>query len=418
MREPQTEKRVPIVKFEDHLPSLFHSVRQTHPTNTPTQVLCEQVLQGQCIPFLFVDMCSTIGEPLPPPRVLGKFLIVLTSTKRFSSEYKRVFSDRMKNYIPATSLAPSPLLEVYWRRMVVDEGHLACGKSNSISFGGKCWSKFRWVITGTPVSEIEGRNVLGSLLGLLQYLKVDCLFPQLGGDNVWKDEVGSGWGKGHSVSYLKVVRLLSEVMISHDKLMILDNLPVEVRTIVEMSEGEKNAYNGLVNVVRSNILLTEKLVGRTSGRQDSILNPSQSKHATMVATNVRLACCGGTQLLPTLTQKNWDETLQFIEELPVTKVKGGRAKVEKVEAFLSKVTTGEVQDCGICGRGFQMLLLMPCVHFLCADCVEDYSEQGEAAVAMLVGSLAMLGGAETLVRRCRRYCRCRHCRSSNSHFVP
>ena len=37
--------------------------------------------------------------------------------------------------------------------------------------------------------------------------------------------------------------------------------------------------------------------GKTSGWQDSLLNPRQSKHAIRALTNMRIACCGGTQVV-------------------------------------------------------------------------------------------------------------------------
>jgi hypothetical protein len=37
--------------------------------------------------------------------------------------------------------------------------------------------------------------------------------------------------------------------------------------------------------------------GKTSGWQDSLLNPRQSKYASEALTNLRVACCGGAQIV-------------------------------------------------------------------------------------------------------------------------
>ena len=217
-----------------------------------------------------MDECTSIASPLPSHSVLSRFQIIITSNERFTSEYKRVYTDSQKNYPPETSHAPSPLLQVRWRRLVIDEGH-SLGKparNNSILFGTRMNSTFRWCITGTPTPEVSGKSALPNILQILLYLKVECLYPQLGGKEVWKDEFAAGWTAGDPKSYMKMVRLISELLISHSKSEILKNTPVEVRTVVPMSESEIRTYNTIASVVRINILLTKTLEGVTSGWQD------------------------------------------------------------------------------------------------------------------------------------------------------
>ena len=49
-----------------------------------------------------------------------------------------------------------------------------------------------------------------------------------------------------------------------------------------------------------NLVLTS-MKGKTSGEQDSLLK--NVKKAGEVLKNIRLACCGGQHIMPTLTQK-------------------------------------------------------------------------------------------------------------------
>jgi hypothetical protein len=49
--------------------------------------------------------------------------------------------------------------------------------------------------------------------------------------------------------------------------------------------------------------------GKTSGWQDSLLNTRQSKHAMRALTNMRVACCGGTQVV-----SNW-QSISIIAQI-------------------------------------------------------------------------------------------------------
>ena len=77
-----------------------------------------------------------------------------------------------------------------------------------------------------------------------------------------------------------------------------------------MSAQETLAYNTIATAARLNVILTSKMEGRTSAWQDSLLNPAQYKFALQMMQNVRLACCGGGRVAPTLTEAFFRETIE------------------------------------------------------------------------------------------------------------
>lgn len=86
--------------------------------------------------------------------------------------------------------------------------------------------------------------------------------------------------------------------------------------------------------------------GKTSGAQDSLLHMSQAKHAREAISNLRLVCVGGTQVRPTLTQKSRDDFLQMFDSF-----NHDQRMQEEVRNFIS-------------------LLVFPCGHLVCPECVD------------------------------------------------
>lgn len=65
-------------------------------------------------------------------------------------------------------------------------------------------------------------------------------------------------------------------------------------TRIQLSQIERITYNTLASGVRSN-LITTSMEGKTSGKQDSLLR--QPKFAKQAISNLRVACCGGLQIV-------------------------------------------------------------------------------------------------------------------------
>jgi hypothetical protein len=86
-------------------------------------------------------------------------------------------------------------------------------------------------------------------------------------------------------------------MVRHTKADLVEIPPPEYSMAnIELSQAEIATYNTLVSGIRSNIITTS-MKGKTSGWQDSLLNPRQSKYASEALRNLRVACCGGATIV-------------------------------------------------------------------------------------------------------------------------
>lgn len=170
---------------------------------------------------------------------------------------------------------------------------------------------------------------------------------------------------GQLAVFFKLRHLLNLFMIRHTKLDVVQlHKPILKVTRMQMSIPEILAYNTLVTAVQMNLVATS-MEGKTSGKQDSLLNARQTKHARQALSNIRLACCGGTQIVPTLTEENWLATIKLMrcdhgsDDITIT----------LVEIFLSRMTNEQLSSCMACGIQLQTLFLLPCGCQICTECV-------------------------------------------------
>mmetsp|Transcript_8540 Transcript_8540/g.12168 ORF Transcript_8540/g.12168 Transcript_8540/m.12168 type:complete len:719 (-) Transcript_8540:91-2247(-) len=263
--------------------------------------------------------------------------------------------------------ASCPLLKVYWLRLVVDEGHSmgASTHSNSIMFASWITAQRRWAMTGTPTPQTTSSNGLRNIFGLLKFLKHDYFCPRRNGENKWK-LLKCGFSEGRLAVFYHLKSLLSFLMIRHT-INDIEELPKPRfrRVFTQMSVNETLAYNTLVAGAQINIVTTS-MKGETSGWQDSLLNPRQVKHAQKVLGNLRIACSGGTRMLPTIDEKHLKETLNYLRFIH----KVEPVKLRMIENFLHRVTTEQLSSCMKCGFQVQVLLLTPCACLVCSECID------------------------------------------------
>mmetsp|Transcript_33377 Transcript_33377/g.80752 ORF Transcript_33377/g.80752 Transcript_33377/m.80752 type:complete len:1956 (-) Transcript_33377:162-6029(-) len=341
------------------------------------QILVQCDVKKSHYPLLFVD--KTGKGKLPSAYFLSKFSVVLTTSQRFTNEWKKgSFEDELNKKQGDAKLFQKDdedacnLLKVNWLRMIVDEGH-SMGKgtrSSSISFASWIHAERRWVMTGTPTRQTISQTGLQSIRHLLHYLGHGFFSRREEGDTVWSNLVFRSWNCGDLASFYRLQALLSLLMVRHTKMDIEELPPPQYKTtVLPMSLEEVTAYNTLVCGVQSNLLITS-MEGKTSGAQDSFLDKSQSKHAKRVMANIRQVCAGGTQMLPTLDDKNWTEFMRDFKLCNPPK-----EKLASVQQYLSRAVTGGLSACGSCGMMLSTLLVFPCGDLVCAECVDRDSRE-------------------------------------------
>ncbi|GMH87103.1 hypothetical protein TrST_g9992 [Triparma strigata] len=329
--------------------------------------------------FMLVDYNkSQASHPLPSPSEISQYDIVVTSVERLSLEWKRgKENSKAYRYEYEGHRGPSPLLKVNFFRIVVDEGHSMgrSGITNSIQFSSWIYARRRWIMSGTPTpasgsnlrADQASANECKSILGLLKYLKHPRFLEENGGKKMFEDNFLKGWKRCEPGAFFRVCDLLQQVMVRHDKRNIAGiPKPIFKNTKVNMADVEVLAYNTITSAARLNIILTTMEGGKTSGWQDSLLNPSQYKFALEMMQNIRLACCGGSRVAPTLSDKFFSETLHYLD----FKHGAQPAQLQMARNFMNRAVMMETTSCSVCAQSFQILALTPCVHFVCSDCVE------------------------------------------------
>lgn len=346
--------------------------------------LCQ--VENTHFPLLFIDKGGT--HKLPSPEFLAMFRIVITTTKRFTNEWKngsfeeelkrrqneeenrdgKHISYRLMEY-GSTDEEACPLLKINWLRMVVDEGHtMGRGKANSaIRFAAWITAERRWAMTGTPTQQTVSHNGLSNMNNLMQFLQHDFFTPRKGGDRVWKRHIARSWKDGNIAAFFRLKSLLSLLMTRHTKLDIEElPLPIYGTSFIPMSPLEVTTYNTLVSAVQQNLKLTSMKGSKTSGEQDSLLYRTQARHALLALTNIRKVCCGGTRVVPRITQSNYVEFVDLCRNqhsLPVDTVRD-------LELYLGRATTEELSRCYCCGMLLNTLLVVPCGCLLCTECFD------------------------------------------------
>ena len=340
--------------------------------------LCQ--IQKTHFPCVFIDKAGT--QPLPPADFLAMFRIVITTTQRLTNEWKHgsfeeeLKRDDGKKYTDYPyevggsfyeSRAACSLLKVYWLRLIVDEGHsMGRGSSNSaILFASWIMAQRRWAMTGTPTPQTAASG-LTNLRGLMRFLQHDFFSPRLDGDKVWQGNIIRCWNSGSISAFFRLHSLMALLMVRHTKLDIDEVPPPKFcTTSLTMSADEIASYNVLVSGILSNLLITS-MEGLTSGRQDSLLFPSQSRNAREAFTNVRLVCSGRNGLYPTISDQHWRELIEMLKAIGFAGV-----ELKVIENFLRRMVSEQLSSCNVCGLQLHTLLLMPCGHFVCVGCFDN-----------------------------------------------
>ncbi|RLN72748.1 hypothetical protein BBJ28_00016670 [Nothophytophthora sp. Chile5] len=332
---------------------------------------------------VFVD--PGMDYTLPCNLDLAEYDVVITSFSRLAREWRvhrpasameermaaRCGSDGSRYYADGTVRGEvSSLLTVHWVRVIVDEGHKLGGKTptNLMEMARLLCAKRRWVMTGTPTPNTLQSADLQFMHGLLVFLRNQPYGMPDG--RAWAKAIAQPFGQNQVISFYRLQYLLSRIMLRHTKESIQDILPEPIRhtVFIDPTPSEYAQYNVVAASVRANLVITN-MDPEKPGRlhEDSLLNPMNRKQALAVVRNLRIASCGGVNSEVLLTEKARVETIDMLTEFDVEE-----AKVTTVVAYLRRVTLpGMTTECGSCKRQLQLLMVIPCGHLCCADCVED-----------------------------------------------
>ena len=100
-------------------------------------------------------------DEIPQWTELIKYDIILMSKSRFEKEYRDDDLHTGRNLQRGTSKYKSPLTDLRWLRIIIDEGHAVAGssKTNAVTMLEKLSVERRWVVSGTPSTTLQGVDV-------------------------------------------------------------------------------------------------------------------------------------------------------------------------------------------------------------------------------------------------------------------
>jgi len=280
----------------------------------------------------------------------------------------------------------SPLFAIHWLRVVLDEGH-ALG-SNAITDRHKnacaLLAERRWLMTGTPAPEQAGASFAeqaSRLKPLLAFLRD----PTYGSSADWKAAIGRLLNPGHPSHGEGVARLracLSRVMARAVKA----DMPNLARcrhkvTLLNFEAAHAKSYNELCLFTERALLLAD---WNDPECPQSLLHPRQAAQCRNTVRNLRLACSvAGTWarqwarveiddsrgMQCDVHHPGWKGILPAAHQQPGWRPPS-EARLDAAEkAWMSGGT------CELCGLALSLVVVTPCSHVLCMDCVQTSAER-------------------------------------------
>ncbi|CAK4675164.1 hypothetical protein LEN26_015467 [Aphanomyces euteiches] len=277
--------------------------------------------------------------------------------------------------------ALSPFLELHWVRIIVDEGHKLGGSlvTNAMQMLCGISAEKRWIMTGTPTPHVAQTDGLRHLHSLLRFLQEKPYGTD--DDKPWLQAIARPFEAKCLKGYLRLERLLNRIMLRHVKADVTTiPKPTYLRTVVDPTPVEYRIYNGVVGVVRGNLVVTRwdpEFPGPL--HKDSLLNPANRKDAMTAVANLRLAACGGGSMEVLLSTAHFVETVNYMNDFDMP---WERRPI--VQQYMRDAQENKCTACEVCRRELQFLMVTVCGHLICANCLEAYVEVHGFKVGMLV----------------------------------
>lgn len=227
-----------------------------------------------------------------------------------------------------SDLDSSPLMQVYWKRLIIDEGNLVAGDSLLVRLCAYLRVERRWIVTGTPTQALVGANAMqakgthalqhsvqqhwtsserknldrlkhllvrflrlspmcGAHASMASAAKASGLAP--GKERDWNALMTTGMNSvGEWPAKRRLFDTLSRIMVrnrAEDVERDCPLPPLERRTVsLVMSHFERTTYNVLQSLIMLNAALTQEV------DKDYFFHASNKKALASVMENLALAC--------------------------------------------------------------------------------------------------------------------------------
>ncbi|KAL5546718.1 hypothetical protein UlMin_006405 [Ulmus minor] len=296
-----------------------------------------------CPPSVFSTWVTQLGEHTMPgsfkvymyygdrtdnPEELKKYDIVLTTYSTLATE---------------SSWSKSPVQEVTWWRVILDEAHVIKNvnalQSRAVS---NLKANRRWVVTGTPI-----QNDSFDLFSLMVFLQ----FEPFSIKSYWQSLVQRPLAHGNDekgLSRLQVIMATISLRRTKDKALIgLPEKTIET-CYLELSQEEREVYERIERVTRTALL----------GFIDA--GSPMSNYTTILSAILRLRqICTDLALCPSDIQSL----------LPTNNIEDVSNNPELLQKIVEVLRDGEDFDCPICISSPTDAVITRCAHIYCQACI-------------------------------------------------
>ncbi|KAI9095934.1 SNF2 family N-terminal domain-containing protein [Phlyctochytrium arcticum] len=234
-------------------------------------------------------------DQVPPAEKLLLADMVLISHQRFGLEY-----GRDGGTFGLASGHSSPLCDIRWMRLIVDEGHSMARKSEAssqVAMAALLKCDRRWVCTGTPMpnafkmddaedglvysqaEDTKDLQKLGSLLA--DFLKIE---PYASNKDLFRNIIVKPFLDRQFRGFEKLRDLMSRVMIRNRQVDIERDIKLpplyERQVLLDFGPVQRITHNCLLSAIGANAILSER------EHQDYFFHPSQGKALREVIQNL------------------------------------------------------------------------------------------------------------------------------------
>ncbi len=293
------------------------------------------------------------------PQVLAwEYDVVITTFSTLSSEWNS-----------NNPLLCSPLCQVYWQRIFIDEGHTlgTFSTTNKLQMLSALRAGSRWCLTGTPVQ--SGGD---STLSTLKYIQPVLTFLQdemLGNSLHFQEVIEKPVKIAPEISIWRIFTYLQRTMARSSKssLVTLPNLYKTV-TRVSFSESHAMSYSSLVDLVQFNLVTSDWF---DPDHRESLMATNQASRSSAFLFNIALACNVSGNCILQVTDEDLFETLDLVmkhldAEPPDPTHVPFLHDLHPMRRIEEALRYGGI--CDTCNVFFRILFVTPCACLCCVTC--------------------------------------------------
>jgi len=303
------------------------------------------------------------GDTPVLPQVLAfEYDIVITTFNKMSSDWR-----------PEIPLLCSPLTQVHWLRVVLDEGHTigtSLGNVTSkLQMASSLRAERRWVMTGTPApsTPAAGTITLKYMQPLLSFLHDEAM----GGSPAFNEAIDKQLKTCPEASRWRLQTALKRCLIRASKKEILGDCKIRP-VLLDFTRSHAQSYNFLVDIIKANMLLCDF---NDPDHTQSLLSGSTEKRANQALINTAQSCNVAGNILLQVQSKDLHSTLELVA------AKNGfppPGPLEFGEPFCGGDHPLRSQEEGLlhggvckkCDNYVRAPILTPCACLLCVHCAE------------------------------------------------